>query len=147
MGSVNKVILVGRIGAEIDLKFTPTNRAVCNLSVATNEVWKDKSGQKQEKVEWHRVEVWGDQAENAAKYLSKGKQIYLEGKLQTRSYDDKSGVKRYSTTIVAERLVYLGGGSGGGEGSGSKPPRERASSAAGPADPVPPPPGDDDIPF
>lgn len=109
MGSVNKVILVGNLGADPELKYTSSNRPVCNLSVATNETYKDKSGQKQEKVEWHRVTVWGDQAENCSKFLAKGRSVYLEGRLQTRSWDDKDGQKRYATEIVADRVVFLGG--------------------------------------
>ena len=118
MGSVNKVILVGNLGADPELKYTPSNRAVCNLSVATNEVWKDKSGQKQEKTEWHRVTVWGEQAENCSKFLSKGRMVYVEGRLQTRSWDDKEGKKRYSTEVVADRVVFLGGGAGAENGGG-----------------------------
>lgn len=113
MGSVNKVILVGNLGADPELKYTPSGRPVCNLSVATNETWKkSKDGEKQERVEWHRVQVWGDQAENCQKYLAKGRSVYLEGKLQTRSWEDKDGKKRYTTEIVADRVVFLGGGDG-----------------------------------
>src|SRR5439155_26258196 len=85
MGSVNKVILIGNLGADPELKYTPTNTPVCNLSVATNEVFKDKTGQRQERTEWHRVTVWRDQAENCSKYLAKGRSVYIEGRLQTRS--------------------------------------------------------------
>jgi single-strand DNA-binding protein len=160
MGSVNKVILVGNLGADPELKYTPSNRAVCNLSVATNEVWKDKSGQKQEKTEWHRVNVWGEQAEACSKYLTKGRMVYVEGRLQTRSWDDKEGKKRYSTEVVADRVVFLGGGGAGAENGGSgggrrsggarhgwgeenQPPSEPNDAGAPPA----PPPGDDEIPF
>ena len=118
MGSVNKVILIGNLGADPELKYTPSNRPVCHLNLATNEVWKDKNGQKQERVEWHRVNVWGEQAENCQKYLAKGRSVYVEGKLQTRSWDDKEGKKRYTTEVVADRVVFLGGGAGpGAEGS------------------------------
>jgi len=117
MGSVNKVILVGNLGADPELKYTPTNRPVCNLSVATNEAWKNKDGEKQEKTEWHRVQVWGDQAENCQKFLTKGRMVYLEGRLQTRSWEDKDGKKRYTTEIVADRVVFLGGGDGAGAGA------------------------------
>jgi single-strand DNA-binding protein len=161
MGSVNKVILIGNLGADPELKYTPTNRPVCNLSVATNEVFKDKGGQKQEKTEWHRVTVWGDQAENCSKYLAKGRTVYLEGRLQTRSYDDKEGKKRYSTEVVADRVVFLGGGgAGAGDGAGRRPSAGGGggkgswgeSSGAGPgpgadSNDIAPPPGDDDIPF
>lgn len=156
MGSVNKVILVGNLGADPELKYTPSNRPVCRLSVATNEVWKDKSGQKQEKTEWHRVNVWGEQAENCSKFLAKGRMVYIEGRLQTRSWDDKEGKKHYSTEVVADRVVFLGGGSEGGAGAGGarrgggksgwgeEPP---PSSGPGGDDNGPPPAGDDDIPF
>jgi single-strand DNA-binding protein len=119
MGSVNKVILVGNLGADPELKYTPSSRALCNLRIATTEVFKDKGGQRQEKTEWHRVTVWGDQAENCSKYLAKGRSVYIEGRLQTRSYD-KDGQKHYATDVVADRVVFLGsgGGSGGGGGGG-----------------------------
>jgi len=120
MGSVNKVILVGNLGADPDLKYTQSSKAVCNLRIATSETFKDKSGTKQERVEWHRVTVWGDQAENCAKYLAKGRSAYIEGRLQTRSYD-KDGQKHYTTDVVADRVVFLGGGDGG-KGSDMKKP-------------------------
>ena len=160
MGSVNKVILVGNLGADPELKYTPSSRALCNLRIATTEVYKDKGGQRQEKTEWHRVTVWGDQAENCSKYLAKGRSVYIEGRLQTRSYD-KDGQKHYATDVVADRVVFLGSGSGagggaGGEGSG---PRRTGGGAGGgggggrndgPPDdnePSGPPISDDDIPF
>jgi single-strand DNA-binding protein len=117
MGSVNKVILIGNLGADPELKYTPSSRPLCNLRIATTEVFKDKAGQRQERTEWHRVTVWGDQAENCNKYLSKGRSVYIEGKLQTRTYD-KEGQKHYATDVVADRVVFLGGGAGGGEGGG-----------------------------
>jgi len=155
MGSVNKVILVGNLGADPELKYTPSNRPVCNLSVATNEVWKDKAGQKQERVEWHRVNVWGDQAEHCSKYLTKGRMVYVEGRIQTRSWDDKEGKKRYSTEVVADRVVFLGGqgpggaeGAGGGGGGAKKRGWGEESQTPAAADgPSGPPPSDDDIPF
>ena len=118
MGSVNKVILVGNLGADPELKYTPSSRALCNLRIATTEVFKDKGGQRQEKTEWHRVTVWGDQAENCSKYLAKGRSVYIEGRLQTRSYD-KEGQKHYATDVVADRVVFLGGGGGGGAAGGA----------------------------
>jgi single-strand DNA-binding protein len=159
MGSVNKVILIGNLGADPELKYTPSNRPLCNLSVATNEVFKDKSGQRQERTEWHRVTVWGEQAEHCSKYLSKGRSVYVEGRLQTRSWDDKEGKKRYSTDIVADRVVFLSGASGegggarrggggrswGGEESSSSP--SQPSSEQPPEPMGGPGPGDDDIPF
>ena len=153
MGSVNKVILIGNLGADPELKYTPSQRPLCNLRIATTEVYKDKSGQRQEKTEWHRVTGWGDQAENCNKYLSKGRSVYVEGRLQTRSYD-KDGQKHYATDIVADRVVFLGGG--GGEGrSGGGEARGKSGGFSGRADSGPsedagesgPPPSDDDIPF
>jgi len=162
MGSINKVILIGNLGADPELKYTPSSRALCNLRVATTEVFKDKTGARQEKTEWHRVTVWGDQAENCSKYLSKGRSVYIEGKLQTRSYD-KEGQKHYATDVVADRVVFLGGGgggAGGGGGGGDAGPRRggggggRSGSDGGSSEDVEmggggsgPPPGDDDIPF
>jgi len=119
MGSVNKVILIGNLGADPELKYTPSQRALCNLRIATTEVYKDKGGQRQEKTEWHRVTVWGDTAENCNKYLAKGRSVYIEGRLQTRSYD-KDGQKHYATDVVADKVVFLGSGGGGGAGAGGE---------------------------
>jgi len=107
--SVNKVILLGRLGQDPELKYTPGGSPVCNFSLATTEAWTDKSGQKQEKTEWHRVVVWGKLAELCNQYLSKGRQAFLEGKLQTRSWDDKDGNKRYTTEILASTVQFIGG--------------------------------------
>src|SRR3954470_3719186 len=156
MGSVNKVILVGNLGADPELKYTPSNRPVCNLSIATNEVFKDKGGQRQERTEWHRVTVWGEQAENCSKYLAKGRSVYIEGRLQTRSWDDKEGKKRYTTEVVADRVVFMGGGApgeggarraGGGGRPGFDEGHAPAPAGGEPDGPVGPPPSDDDIPF
>jgi len=153
MGSVNKVILVGNLGADPELKYTPSQRPLCNLRIATTDVFKDKGGQRQERTEWHRVTVWGDQAENCSKYLAKGRSVYIEGRLQTRSYD-KDGQKHYATDVVADRVVFLG--SGGGAGAGEAGARRGAGGGRGfggdgPADTGDmgggPPPSDDDIPF
>ena len=97
MGSVNKVILVGNLGRDAELRYTPGGAAVATLNLATTEVWNDKQGQRQEKTEWHRCVLWGKQAESLQEYLVKGKQIYVEGRLQTRQWDDKDGNKRYTT--------------------------------------------------
>jgi single-strand DNA-binding protein len=108
--SVNKTIILGRLGQDPELKYTPSGKAVCNFSVATSETWTDKSsGQKQERTEWHRVVVWGKLAELCNQYLSKGRQAFVEGKLQTRSWDDKDGNKRYTTEINAETVQFIGG--------------------------------------
>ena len=108
MASVNKVILIGNLGRDPEVKYTQSGTAVANLSVATNEVWTDKAGQKQERTEWHRVVVWGKQAQVISEHLAKGKQIYVEGSLQTRSWDDREGNKRYTTEIRAVRVLMLG---------------------------------------
>jgi len=118
MGSVNKVILVGNLGRDAELRYTPGGAAVATLNMATTEVWNDKAGQKQEKTEWHRVVLWGKTAESLSEYLTKGKQIYVEGRLQTRQWDDKDGNKRYTTEIRSDRVVLLSGGGGGGRGGG-----------------------------
>ena len=159
MGSVNKVILVGNLGADPELKYTPSNRALCNLRIATTEVYKDKGGQRQEKTEWHRVTVWGDSAQNCAKYLAKGRSVYVEGRLQTRSYD-KDGQKHYATDVVADRVVFLGSGGGAAAGEGGSSRRGAGPDAQGGGGrgfPEGPPsdepdlggsaPSDDDIPF
>jgi single-strand DNA-binding protein len=147
MSSVNKVILIGNLGSDPELKYTPSNRPLCNISLATNEVFKDKAGARQERTEWHRVTVWGEQAETCSKYLNKGRSVYVEGRLQTRSWDDKEGKKRYSTDIVADRVVFLGAGNGNGAGAGRKNGNEPRDSSAPPDLGAAPVPGDDDIPF
>ncbi len=114
MGSVNKVILVGNLGRDAELRYTPGGAAVATLNLATTETWNDKEGQRQEKTEWHRVILWGKQAETLNQYLQKGKQIYVEGRLQTRQWDDKDGNKRYTTEVRGDRVVLLSSGSGGG---------------------------------
>ena len=121
---VNKVILVGNLGADPDLRHTPGGATVCELRLATNESWTDKSGQRQDRTEWHRIVVWGKLAELCKKFLSKGRQAYVEGRLRTRSWDDKEGNKRYITEIVANDVQFLGGreGGGGGRGGSDGPP-------------------------
>src|SRR5262245_15233508 len=118
MGSVNKVILVGNLGRDAELRYTPGGAAVATINMATTEVWNDKNGQRQEKTEWHRVVLWGKSAESLTEYLTKGKQIYVEGRLETRQWDDKDGNKRYTTEIRGDRIVLLGGGGGGGRSGG-----------------------------
>lgn len=108
---VNKVILVGHLGADPEIRYTQGGAPVANLRLATSESWKNKNGQKEERTEWHRIVVWAKLAELAAQYLSKGRQIYVEGRLQTRSWDDKEGHKRYSTEVVATNIQFLGGAS------------------------------------
>jgi len=111
--SVNKVIILGRLGQDPELKYTPSGAAVCNFSLATSESWNDKAtGQKQEKTEWHRIVVWGKLAELCNQYLSKGRQAFVEGKIQTRSWEDKEGNKRYTTEIAANTVQFIGGQAG-----------------------------------
>lgn len=113
MAGVNKVIIVGRLGSDPELKSVGNSQSVARLSVATSEAWTGKDGQKQERTEWHRVVVWGRQAENCAKHLAKGRQVYVEGRLQTRSWEDQaSGQKKYATEIVATTVQFLGGATG-----------------------------------
>jgi single-strand DNA-binding protein len=141
-GSVNKAILIGFLGAKPELKYLPSGQAVCELRVATNETFTDKKQQRQERTEWHRVVAWGKTGENAAQYLDKGRQVYVEGRLQTRSWDDKrTGEKRYLTEVVAEKLVFLGGGGAGASGG-----RARSGGSSPQADEFPPQ-DDSDIPF
>ena len=109
MSGVNKVIIIGRLGADPEVKTVSGDNTVARLSVATSENWTDRNGQKQERTEWHRIVVWGRLADLCGKYLSKGRQVYLEGRLQTRSWEDQQGQKRYTTEIVANTVQFLGG--------------------------------------
>ena len=146
MGSVNKVILVGNLGRDAELRYTPGGAAVATINMATTEVWNDKGGQRQEKTEWHRVVLLGKSAESLAEYLVKGKQIYVEGRLQTRQWDDKDGNKRYTTEIRGDRVVLLGGGGGRGAPMDRGERTEMAGAAAGAGESSAPL-TDDDIPF
>lgn len=142
--SLNKVQLIGNLGAKPELKYLPSGQAVCEMRIATNESFKDKDGNKNEKVEWHRVKAWGKTGENCAQYLDKGRSVYVEGRLETRSWDDKTtGEKRYATEIVASNVQFLGGGDKtGGGNKASAPPKDDGGGGnwGGP-------PSDDDIPF
>jgi single-strand DNA-binding protein len=138
MSSINKVIIIGNLGRDPELRETKAG-AVCKLSIATTHTWKDKSGAKKEDTEWHRVTVWGKQAEHCAQYLAKGRSCYVEGRLKTTSYE-KDGVKRYSTDIVASTVQFLGGRSEGGGQRSEKPAPYDAGGYGTP-------PGDDGIPF
>lgn len=109
MASVNKAIIVGTLGRDPEVRYLNNGDAACNLSVATSESWKDKSGEKQERTEWHRISMFGKLAEIAGQYLAKGSSVYLEGKLQTRKWTDKDGVDKYTTEIIADRMQMLGG--------------------------------------
>ncbi|HYT67822.1 MAG TPA: single-stranded DNA-binding protein [Vicinamibacterales bacterium] len=126
---MNKVILVGNLGRDAELRYTPGGAPVATLNLATTEVWNDKtSGQKQEKTEWHRIVLWGKSAESLSEYLTKGKQIYVEGRLQTRKWQDKDGNDKYTTEIRGDRIVLLGGG-GGGMGGGGRSQQQRGAGA------------------
>jgi single-strand DNA-binding protein len=143
-GMVNKAIIVGNLGKDPEVRFTPSGRAVAKFSVATTERWTDQQGQKQEKTEWHNIVVWGKQAEICGQYLAKGRQVYIEGRITNRSYDDKDGNKRYITEIIAQNVRFLGGGGGAGRSSESgfvPPPGEEDVGPPGPGG------SDDDIPF
>src|SRR3989338_8666711 len=113
--SVNKVILIGRLGSNPEIRYTPSGAAVGNFNIATSENWNDKTGQKQERTEWHRIVVWSKLAELCNQYLTKGRQVYIEGRLQTRQWDDKDGNKRYTTEVVANTVQFLGAGKGEGD--------------------------------
>ncbi|HXG53590.1 MAG TPA: single-stranded DNA-binding protein [candidate division Zixibacteria bacterium] len=138
--SVNKVILIGNLGKDPEVRFTNNGRAVARFPIATSEVWMDADGTRQERTEWHNIVVWGKQGETCGQYLAKGRQVFVEGSIRTRSYDDKNGNKRYITEIVAQRIRFLGGGGG----TRVAPEAESAGDdMAGAAQP----PIDDDIPF
>ncbi len=114
MASVNKVILVGNLGRDPEVRFMPNGEAVCNFSIATTDSWKDKSGQKQERTEWHNIVMYRKLAEIAGEYLKKGRPVYVEGRLQTRKWQTKEGQDRYTTEIIADQMQMLGGRDGGG---------------------------------
>jgi len=153
MASVNKVILVGNLGRDPETRYTTSGDAVTNIRLATTDTWKDKNGEKQERTEWHSVVFYGRQAEIAGEYLKKGRQIYVEGRIQTRKWQDKEGQDRYTTEIVADRMQMLGSreGSGAPSGGDEPPARERASAGATKAASAPAKKNvddlDDDIPF
>ncbi len=107
MSGVNKVILVGRLGNDPEIRYTQQGVAVTNFNIATSENWLDKTGQKQERTEWHRIVVWGKMAEVCSQYLTKGRQVFVEGRLQTRQWEDKEGGKRYTTEVVAATVQFL----------------------------------------
>jgi len=139
MSGINKVILVGRLGNDPEIRYTQQGVAVTNFNVATSENWMDKSGQKQERTEWHRIVVWGKMAETCSQYLAKGRQVYVEGRLQTRQWEDKDGSKRYTTEVVASTVQFLDRGT-----------ERTISNAADEQPPVPDAPPanmDEDIPF
>ena len=131
MAGVNKVIIVGRLGADPESKQVGASGTVCRLSVATSENWVDKDGQKQERTEWHRIVVWGKLAEICGRHLSKGRQVYVEGRLQTRSWEDQQGQKKYSTEIVANTVQFLGAPGERAEGPSSSGSSSRSQANTG----------------
>lgn len=147
MAAVNKAIIVGNLGKDPEVRFTQSGRAVASFSVATTETWMDQESGRQERTEWHNIVVWGKQAESCGQYLSKGRQVYIEGSIRNRSYDDREGNKRYISEIVAQRVQFLG--SGGGGRSGQSEGGSSGSSGGGFDDfgGAPPLPDDDDVPF
>lgn len=157
-GGINKVILIGNLGKDPEVRFTPGGQAVANFNIATSESWNDKTtGQKVEKTEWHRIVVWGKLAELCGEYLKKGRQCYVEGRLQTREWTDKEGQKKYTTEVVANTVQFLGGGQGRADGGGYQASKASNDSGSGagqdsgggssPPDEMGGPPPADDIPF
>jgi single-strand DNA-binding protein len=155
MASVNKVIIIGNLGRDPETRYMPDGGAITNISVATTDKWKDKNGEMQEKTEWHRVAFFGKLAEIAGEYLKKGSQVYVEGRLQTRKWQDKDGADKYTTEIVANQMQMLGsrpgmgggraaegGGAEDGGGGGSRPAAKAPAKSGGKFDDF-----EDDIPF
>jgi len=161
MASVNKVILIGNLGKDPEVRYAPSGSAICNVTIATSRQWKDKtSGERQEETEWHRVVFYDRLAEIAGEYLKKGKSVYIEGRLKTRKWTDKEGVDKYTTEIIAQEMTMLGSreGGGGGDEMGAAPaPRSAPPVRSAPAPAPAPKPAarsstgfddmDDDIPF
>ncbi|NNL87099.1 MAG: single-stranded DNA-binding protein [Myxococcales bacterium] len=144
MASVNKVILVGNLGRDPELRYTQNGQAVANFSVATTDRWNSKEGQREERTEWHRIVAWGKTAELCAQYLSKGRSVYIEGRIQSREWEDREGQKRNTTEIVAQTVQFLGGRGGGGGGGGVP---DDGGNRGGMPEPGGAPPAGDDIPF
>ncbi len=142
MAGVNKVILVGRLGADPEIRYTPSGAAVANFTLATSENWKDKDGNKQEKTEWHKIVVFSKLAEICGQYLNKGKQIYIEGRIQTRQWEDRDGNKKYTTEIVANQMQMLGS-----PGQNQNQKQNQSAPAGAPRAGENDPPELDDIPF
>ena len=148
MASVNKVILIGNLGSDPEVRYLPSGSAVGNFNIATTEKWTGKDGNPGERTEWHRIVVFGKQAENCKEYLKKGRQVYVEGRLQTREWDDKEGQKRKTTEVVAQTVTFLGSGTGGGGGGGRERGQQESQAPASPASEEPSIlGGEDDIPF
>ncbi|MCH9023803.1 MAG: single-stranded DNA-binding protein [candidate division Zixibacteria bacterium] len=142
--SVNKVILLGNLGKDPDLRYTPSGKAVATFSLATSERWTSQDGQKQENTTWHNIVAWGKQAETMKEYLSKGRQVYIEGRIANRSYEDKEGNKKYISEVVVQSFSFVGNKASSGNGGGQTPPDEttaESAPAAGSSE------TDDDLPF
>lgn len=150
MAGINKVILIGNLGRDPEVRYTPDGTAVANFTIATSEAWKDKdTGEKRERTEWHRIVAWRRLGEICGEYLSKGSKVYIEGKLQTREWQDKDGAKRYTTEIVATEVQFLDSRQNADTPRTQRPPaaREPGSGGGYANAPYPAPPPDDDIPF
>ncbi len=152
--SLNKVMLIGNLGKDPELRYTSSGVAVATFTIATNESWKDQEGNFQERTEWHNIVAWRKLAEICSEWLKKGKKVYIEGRLQTRSYDDKNGVKKYVTEIVADDLIMLDGGGGAGARAGAGAGANTAGAGGGATEQFSQPGGDigggskdDDLPF
>ena len=144
---VNKVILVGNLGADPEIRYTPSGAAVANFRIATTESWKDSEGQRQDRTEWHKIVVWGKLAELCGEYLAKGRMVYVEGKLQTRQWDDRDGNKRYTTEVQGREVTFLGGRSDSNNYAGNAPSSKGDDGGNKDFDYGPPPMDDDDVPF
>ena len=145
--SLNKVILIGRLGQEPTIRYMPNGEAVCNFSIATSETWKDQSGQKQERTEWHNITLYRRMAEVAGQYLKKGSLVYIEGRIQSRKYTGKDGIERTAYEIIGSEMKMLGGGNDGGQQNAqhtppAPPSRQAPAAPAQPVDDI-----DDDVPF
>jgi single-strand DNA-binding protein len=142
MAGINKAILIGNLGNDPEVRYTPSGVAVATFNIATSEEWKDKdSGEKKQRTEWHRIVAWRRLGEICGEYLSKGKQVYVEGRIQTNAWEDKEGIKRYTTEIIANTVQFLGGRDAGDSPRPQDPPIAEYSGAPSQG------PGDDDIPF
>ena len=134
MASVNKVILIGNLGKDPEIRYAPSGSAICNIALATSRSWKDKTtGERQEETEWHRVVFFDRMAEVAGEYLKKGKSVYIEGRLKTRKWTDKEGAEKYTTEVMADKMEMLGSREGGGGGSGGSGGSEDVGSASAPS--------------
>ena len=148
MSGVNKVILIGNLGKDPELRYTPGGQPVATFTLATTERWNDRNGQRQDRTEWHNIVVWGKLAELVNQYLKKGRSAYIEGRIATRSWDDKDGNKRYKTEIVANQVQFLGStGQGGGDFGGGGSPAQNTGGFDMPSPPGPGSMGEDDLPF